>query len=135
MQTLGYRLVCVLCLAAFAPQAAGTVVCIGADGHVAYEVPHHDDGGCAGQRDSHAPSEGSAGPSVGSLPPSCSDLVLPDVHSMGDRVVPAGLASGLAGRLPAVTPPAPPGRCFAEVVDESLAFGHMTTLLTVVLLI
>lgn len=136
MQTLGYRVTCLLLLAAFAPQAAGAVVCIGADGHVAYEAPHHEDGGCTGREDSHEPPEGSASPSVADLPSGCTDLAMPAMHASGRQVVPSGAASVPADRLPPYPLLRRARRCCCEAALEApLSSGHLATLSAVVLLI
>jgi hypothetical protein len=111
------------------------VLCIGPDGHVAYEAPHHGDGGCKNHRDAHHAPEEAAHSTAGSLPPGCTDLLLPEADLPAARFIPADPGSVPADHVPADSLLPRASWCFAGAVAEPLASGHLATLSAVVLLI
>ena len=127
-----WKLGLTLCLLAMTPQAMGTVLCIGADGHVAYESPHWE-GGCAGDGD--PPSEGSACFLASGISLSCTDFALSGAHSAGAKVVLADPGAGLGGLVVTVPPVLSDASHCADAADEAAALSHLAAISVVVLLI
>jgi len=134
LRTLGYKLACILCLAAMAPQAMGMVLCVGADGHAVYGPPRWE-GGCVGDSDSHAPSEGPACSVAHGIPSSCTNFALSEAHSAGGKVVLAESGAGLGGLVVTVPPVVSDASRYADAADEAAALSHLAAISVVVLLI